>query len=104
MFLFCFSFQAYPWPDSATRGVQKVLQVDMLGPKLKKLFKTYTPIKRMFLPNTYEPIKRIWRHCNVCRKDLECQRNRRKIGLDVAWYFFSLPSHFPTRGPGTCDM
>jgi len=25
------------------------------------------------------------------RNDLECQRNQRKIGLTVAWHFFSLP-------------
>jgi len=35
---------------------------------------------------------------------MECQRKQRKIGLAVALHFFSLPSDFPTRGPGTRDF
>ena len=55
-------------------------------------------------------LKQIWRHCNVwChralnRNDLEWQRRQHKIGLAVAWHFFSLLSDFPTRGSGTCDF
>jgi len=57
--------------------------------------KIYTPIKHVFSKHNHRALN---------RNDFECQRKQRKIGLAVAWHFFSLPSDFPTQGPGTCDF
>jgi len=53
--------QVLPIIWTCTRGVQKVLQVDVLG---EKLFNIDRPIKRTF-SRTHVSFKRIWRHCNL---------------------------------------